>query len=27
MRFLAWYAVLKADCTNRNEVEFDLDVE
>jgi hypothetical protein len=27
LRFLAWYAVLKASCTNGNEIEFDLDVE
>jgi hypothetical protein len=27
IRFLAWYAVLKASCTNGNEIEFDLDVE
>lgn len=27
LRFVAWYAVLKADCANGNEIEFDLTVE
>ena len=27
VRFVAWYAVLKASCTNGNEIELDLDVE
>ena len=27
VRFVAWYAVLKASCSNGNEIEFDLKVE
>jgi hypothetical protein len=27
IRFVAWYAILKAGCTNGNDIEFDVDVE